>query len=74
MLSNSTGTQTLVCRSNNVREARDMDCNEVKEHLSAYHDDELASDIRMVVAAHLAGCDVCSQELAGFGELSAIAR
>ena len=51
-----------------------MDCTEVKELLSAYFDEELASEERIAVAEHLAGCGECSSELAGFEKLSGMAR
>ncbi len=51
-----------------------MDCSDVKELLSAYHDDELPSDKRAAVAQHLEGCEPCAQELEGFRSLSAIAE
>lgn len=51
-----------------------MDCTEVKELLSAYFDDELVSEKRTAVSEHLAGCDECSSELAGFERLSDMAR
>lgn len=57
-----------------VRELDNMDCTEVKQLLSAYFDDELASEERIAVAEHLAGCDECSTELAGFERLSDMAR
>ena len=56
-----------------MREPINMDCTEVKELLSAYFDDELASEKRTAVAEHLAGCDECSTELAGFERLSELA-
>ncbi|HRX80685.1 MAG TPA: zf-HC2 domain-containing protein, partial [Pirellulaceae bacterium] len=46
----------------------------MKELLSAYFDDELASEKRTAVSEHLAGCDKCSTELAGFERLSDMAR
>lgn len=51
-----------------------MDCSEVKELLSAYHDDELSSDTRTAVAEHLAGCEDCARELEGFRSLSIMAE
>ena len=37
-----------------------MKCSEIQEQLSAYHDGELASEMREIVAAHVADCDnVC---------------
>jgi len=50
-----------------------MDCSEVKNLLSAYCDDELSSVKRTAVADHLAGCDDCARELAGFQSLSTLA-
>lgn len=51
-----------------------MDCFEVKEHLSAYLDDELSSDNRAALAEHLATCDECTHQLQGFRSLSAMAE
>jgi hypothetical protein len=43
-----------------------MKCSEVQEQLSAYHDTELAGEIRHVVAAHVAACESCASQLAEF--------
>jgi len=47
-----------------------MKCLEVQEQLSAYHDGELAAEIRSQVAAHIASCDECAQQLAEFESYS----
>lgn len=47
-----------------------MNCFEVKDLLSHYHDGELSPDHRERVAAHLERCIECSTELARFGALS----
>jgi len=44
----------------------------VKEHLSAYYDDELAPDKRSAVADHLANCESCVRMLEEYRELSAL--
>ncbi|MDD3580462.1 MAG: zf-HC2 domain-containing protein [Desulfobacca sp.] len=41
-----------------------LDCQKVKELLSAYMDDELSEAQRELVQAHLGKCPVCRQELA----------
>lgn len=51
-----------------------MDCRQVKDLLSAYHDQELTTGVEAEVAQHLAGCEECATELVGFGELSAMAK
>jgi hypothetical protein len=43
-----------------------MNCSEIQEQLSAYHDGELTSEMREVVAAHVADCDQCASRLAEF--------
>ncbi len=47
-----------------------MNCAEIEEQLSAYHDGELASEIREVVAAHVADCRQCASQLAEFASYS----
>ena len=47
-----------------------MNCTEVKELLSAYHDGELVSDVHDAVALHLEGCPDCAAALASFRQLS----
>jgi hypothetical protein len=49
-----------------------MNCSEVQELLSAYHDGELADDMRSRVSEHLGQCSDCAQRLAGFENLSVI--
>lgn len=51
-----------------------MDCQDVKNLMSAYYDQELSTEVQLEVAQHLAGCEECTTELAGFGELSAMAK
>ena len=51
-----------------------MDCQQAKELLSAYYDQELSSEVKAEIAQHLADCVECAAELAGFGELSAMAQ
>lgn len=50
-----------------------MNCPEIQDLLSAYHDDELDSDIREKVAKHLANCESCVKGLVVFEELSQLA-
>ena len=47
-----------------------MNCSEIQEQLSAYHDGELASEMREVVAAHVADCQQCASQLAEFESYS----
>ncbi len=51
-----------------------MNCSEVQERLSAYHDGELSPDLAAEVAAHLADCSSCAAELVSFSELSHMSR
>lgn len=51
-----------------------MNCSEVKERLSAYHDGELPPEEAAQVAAHLADCSSCAEELASFEHLSGLSR
>ncbi len=49
-----------------------MNCPEVEELLSAYHDDELAPDARASLTAHLEDCPACTGRLKEFQALSAL--
>jgi len=49
-----------------------MNCSEVQELLSAYHDGELLDEQRSRLASHLEKCSDCTKKLAGFGKLSAM--
>lgn len=51
-----------------------MNCSEVHERLSAYHDGELSPDVGAEVAAHLADCSLCAAEFASFSKLSHMSR
>jgi anti-sigma factor RsiW len=51
-----------------------MECREVQELLSAYHDNELSPEVRAKVARHVEDCSHCSEELAVFGQLSIMAK
>ncbi len=51
-----------------------MDCSEVRDLLSAYHDGELAGDTAAKLSKHLKMCSDCAREMAGFENLSAMAR
>lgn len=50
-----------------------MNCAEVQDLLSEYHDDELVGDLRARVADHLRECPECANELARFDRLSQMA-
>lgn len=41
-----------------------MNCKQVRQLLSAYHDGDVSPSERMLIRSHLAGCDLCQQELA----------
>jgi len=41
-----------------------MNCKQVRQLLSAYHDGDVSPSGRMLIRSHLAGCDLCQQELA----------
>ena len=47
-----------------------MNCHETREQLSAYHDGELSTEMREVVAKHLAECQRCASQLAEFKSYS----
>jgi hypothetical protein len=47
-----------------------MDCSAARQHLSAFHDGELAPELRASVAEHLATCDACAQRLLEVRRLS----
>ncbi|NOZ39124.1 MAG: hypothetical protein GXP24_02715 [Planctomycetes bacterium] len=47
-----------------------MNCSEIQERLSSYHDGELSSDVAGQVTAHFAGCSTCAKELTSFEQLS----
>lgn len=51
-----------------------MDCDGVREVLSAHYDGQLSQDERNVVAQHLANCTRCAAELADFQRLSMLVR
>ncbi len=50
-----------------------MNCSEIQNLLSAYHDGELSSEIREDIVAHLQSCQSCSSELAMFEQISTLA-
>lgn len=50
-----------------------VNCASVQEHLSAFHDGELASALQAAVREHLESCPECAQKLAEFQELSRMA-
>ena len=47
-----------------------MQCQQVRELLSAFYDDELPHDQAEAVSAHIAGCAACAAELETFHKLS----
>ncbi len=51
-----------------------MNCSEVQERLSAYHDSELSPDEAAHVSAHVEECSSCAAALASFERLSALSR
>ncbi len=51
-----------------------MKCSEIKNLLSAYHDGELAPDLRERAGKHLADCPACTAELAQFQSLTLLAN
>lgn len=50
-----------------------MNCRDVQELLSAYHDGELAGEEQSLIARHLDECPACAKSLTGFESLSVIA-
>lgn len=51
-----------------------MNCNSVREQLSAYMDGEMSPAMAAQVERHLSGCELCTKELAGFKQLSHVVR
>ncbi|QEG35788.1 anti-sigma factor family protein [Bythopirellula goksoeyrii] len=51
-----------------------MNCSKVYDRLSAYHDSELSQEDAAQVAAHLAKCPTCTEELASYVRLSGLSR
>jgi len=51
-----------------------MECSEVKQHLPAYFDGELSTDLADTVRAALSNCPNCQQELEELPLLSELAR
>ncbi len=51
-----------------------MNCSEVQERFSAYHDSELPPDEVARVATHVLDCSNCAAELASFEQLSDLSR
>lgn len=51
-----------------------MNCQQVQDRLSAYHDSELPPEAAARVAVHVAGCRSCASELASFEQLSGLSR
>jgi anti-sigma factor RsiW len=49
-------------------------CDEVRELLSAYSDDELPPRLTAAVSAHLAGCDACARDLEGLRRNAVLLR
>lgn len=47
-----------------------MNCDDVRERLSAYHDQELDATAAAAVRTHLQRCEACAQERQGFERLS----
>lgn len=47
-----------------------MKCTEVQDRLSAYCDGELSDESQAAMARHLAGCESCAAELAGFKDVT----
>lgn len=50
-----------------------MNCESVRDLLSAYYDQELSPDVEAAVREHLQDCPICSQQLGQFAELSKLA-
>ena len=50
-----------------------MNCPEVQDLLSAYHDGELITDTKSNVGEHLGRCSKCAQKLAPFERLTMMA-
>lgn len=51
-----------------------MNCSEIQERLSEFHDSELPPNEAAQFAAHLADCTSCAEELASFDQLSGLSR
>lgn len=51
-----------------------MDCQDIQNHLSAYHDGELPDALRLSVEDHIERCSSCQAELKVFDRMSGISR
>lgn len=51
-----------------------MDCRQIQDHLSAYHDGELPEALRRSVEDHIERCSDCQAELTVFDRMSGISR
>jgi hypothetical protein len=51
-----------------------VNCSEIQERLSEYHDSELPPEEAAQFAAHVADCSSCAEELASFEQLSGLSR
>lgn len=51
-----------------------MNCEQIRECLSAFLDNEASEDLRLVIADHLASCPACRAELAALERLEAALR
>ena len=51
-----------------------MNCSEIQERLSEYHDSELPPNEAAQFASHVADCSSCAEELASFEQLSGLSR
>ena len=51
-----------------------MNCSEIQERLSEFHDGELPPSEAAHFAAHVADCSSCAEELASFEQLSGLSR
>lgn len=51
-----------------------MNCNSVRDQLSAYMDGEALPELAVQIEQHLSGCESCAKELVQFKQLSIFAR
>ncbi len=51
-----------------------MNCAEVQERFSSFHDNQLSQDEAALVATHMTNCSSCAEELVSFQRLSGLAR
>jgi anti-sigma factor RsiW len=55
-------------------EVIEMNCQEARENMSAFHDGELPPEQEGLMSEHINSCEACAEELAGFNSLSMMTK